>query len=115
METNGNLIVRRIDEILVKTKDTRANLCRVLDMKQSTLSTWIARGTIPSVTDCMKIAEYLHCSVEWLVYGTENKMSNEELQLLEKWRNLSADDKEEIMTLINLKNKKIYDKEGKVE
>lgn len=106
-ETNGNVIVRRIDSILVMKNDTRANLCRELGMKQPTFSTWLARGTMPKADELYQIAKYLNVSMEWLLYGEDSgKLANDEILLLDKWRDLTADDKEEIMHMIDFKAQK---------
>ncbi len=94
-ETNGALIVERMDSTLKKKGLTRNDLCRVLGFKGNTLSTWKTRGTIPAADIAIKIADFLGVSVRFLVTGeNDSLLTNSQKELLELWDSLTENQRE---------------------
>ena len=99
--TNGMLIVERIDELLKKRGESRVSLAEALEIKPQNISAWYTRGTIPAGDICLKIADYLGVSMEWLLTGKESSLSTEERRLLKQWAILSPDQKDTVCTLLD--------------
>ena len=64
------------------------------------ISAWSVRGTVPAGDICLKVAEFLKVSAEWLITGKEEGLSNEEKKLLSIYQKLSAEQKDTIWTLM---------------
>lgn len=92
--------VKRIDAKLLEKNLKRAALCTDLKLSSTSITDWARRGTVPAGDICIKIADYLNVSVEWLVTGREGEVSNEEKKLLAQWKLLTADQKDTIRTLL---------------
>ena len=99
--TNGMLIVDRIDSLLKKRGENRVVLADVLGIKPQNISAWSTRGTVPAGDICIRIADYLGVSVEWLVTGKEAALSSEEKTLLKQWQILTPAQKDTIHTLLD--------------
>ena len=98
--TNGIYFVNRIDEILDKHGKRRAELLRDLELPRNSITNWSDRGNIPAGDICIRIADYLGVSVEWLVTGKEAALSSDERTLLKQWQVLSEEQKDTIRTLL---------------
>lgn len=60
----------RIDDLLAEKGMTQKTLAEHLGLSSSQIySNWKARNSIPSADVALKIADYLHTSVEYLVNG----------------------------------------------
>ena len=99
--TNGIYFVNRIDEILDKQGKRRAELLRDLELPRNAITNWSDRGNIPAGDICIRIADYLGVSVEWLVTGKEAALSSEEKTLLKQWQILPPAQKDTIHTLLD--------------
>lgn len=107
--------VERIDSILKEKNLKRIALCEYLGLTHSALTDWNKRGTIPAADICLKIAEYLGTSVEYLVTGKEKNLSSVELtqeeeEVLDVWEDLNDFQKNTIKTLLES-----YKKENQAE
>jgi transcriptional regulator with XRE-family HTH domain len=100
-ETNGLQIVDRINDICRKKGIKKKDVSEALKLPDNCFSNWSARGTIPAGDICLKIAEYLNVSIEWLICGKEGGLNNEERWLLSQWKNLDAVQKDTVRTLLN--------------
>jgi len=105
--------VNRIDEVLLSKNLKRAALCLDLELSQTAITDWSRRGTIPAGDICLKIAEYLNVSVEWLITGKENGLSQEERQLLRQWRIISPEQKDTLQVLLDKWESDLVAKEKK--
>lgn len=103
--------VLRIDSVLKKLNLKRASLCSDLGLSSTAITDWARRGTVPAGDICLKIADYLHVSAEWLITGKEEGMSNEEKKLLMIYQKLTAIQKDTIWTLLDKWEREIEVKE----
>ena len=103
--------VLRIDSVLKKLNLKRASLCSDLGLSSTAITDWARRGTVPAGDICLKIADYLKVSAEWLITGKEEGMSNEEKKLLMIYQKLSPDQKDTIWTLLEKWEREIEVKE----
>ena len=98
--TNGMLIVERIDNLLKERNLNRVALAEAIGIKPQNISAWSVRGTVPAGDICLKIADYLNVSIEWLICGKEDGMSNEERWVLSQWKSLDVVQKDTVRTLL---------------
>lgn len=107
--------VERIDEKLKEKNIKRVGMCEDVGIDTSIMTAWKKRGTIPAADICLKIAEYLGTSVEYLVTGKEKNLSSVELtqeeeEVLDVWEDLNDFQKNTIKTLLES-----YKKENQAE
>lgn len=73
----------------------QADLCRILEIKSSTMSTWKKTGKDPDAKYIARISNFLGCSVEYLLTGqdTENapvpELSVNERDMLKYFKQLT--------------------------
>ena len=102
-ETNGLQIVKRITQVCDEKRIVRKSVSEALGLPDNCFSNWSARGTVPAGDICLRIADYLGVSVEWLITGKEkeeNGLSLEERHLLTLWAHLTSEQKDTISTLL---------------
>lgn len=98
--TNGLQIVKRITQICEEKRIVRKSVSEALGLPDNCFSNWSARGTVPAGDICLRIADYLGVSVEWLISGKESELTPEERHLLTLWAHLSSEQKDTISTLL---------------
>ncbi len=97
---NGMLIVERIDNLLKQKEKNRVVLAESIGIKPQNISAWSVRGTIPAGDICLKIAQYLDVSVEWLITGKETGYTNEERKFLSLFGRLEPSQQKTILAVI---------------
>ena len=103
MDTNGFLIVERIDSLLKKRGDSRVQLALAIGLKPQNISAWSVRGTIPAGDICFRIADFLGVDCRWLVTGEsplEDKLSPVQKKLLDDWEELNEHEKAAVLAMI---------------
>ncbi len=100
IETNGLQIVKRISQICDEKKIVRKSVSEALKLPDNCFSNWSARGTIPAGDICLKIAQYLDVSVEWLITGKETGYTNEERKFLSLFGRLEPSQQKTILAVI---------------
>lgn len=94
--------VDRIDLKLKEKNLKRVAMCEDIGIDTSIMTAWNKRGTIPSAEVVLKIANYLDVSMEWLITGKEaDGLSEEEADLVRKYRTLDARDRNAVAVLLN--------------
>lgn len=91
----------RVEMILKQKKLTQKELAEELGLRRPSLSDWKKNGSVPAGDVCLKIANYLKVSVEWLISGKEGGLSKEESELLAQWSMLSSEQKNNINILLD--------------
>ena len=97
--TENLCFMDRVESILKEKRLTQKELAEDLGLRRPTLSDWKKNGAVPAGDICIRIADYLGVSVEWLVTGKEAALSSEERTLLKQWKVLSEEQKDTIRTL----------------
>ena len=100
-ETNGMQIVKRISQVCEEKRIVKKSVSEALKLPDNCFANWSARGTVPAGDICIRIADYLGVSVEWLVTGKEAALSSEEKTLLKQWQILTPAQKDTIHTLLD--------------
>lgn len=93
--------IDRVESILKAKKLTQKELADKLKLRRPTLSDWKKNGAIPAGDICLKIAQYLDVSVEWLITGKETGYTNEERNIIAQWRELDTSQKDTLKTLLD--------------
>lgn len=71
-------------------------------IKNQSITDWEKRGTIPAGDVCLRMADFLDVPVDWLISGkTEGGMSEDEMELVRKFRMLPPEQKSIVETLVN--------------
>lgn len=99
--TENVCFMDRVESILKEKRLTQKELAEDLGLRRPTLSDWKKNGAVPAADICLRIAEYLGVSVEWLVTGKESSLTTEEKTLLKQWKILTPDQKDTLRTLLN--------------
>ncbi len=77
---------------------------KMLNLKKSPLTDWKNQKSRPTLEQTMKMCEIFAISADYLLFGIAGNILNaSEMLLLSKYRNLTQDDREEILAIINLK------------
>lgn len=93
METNGFIIVQRIDRILKQRNENRNVMCKALNFKPAVVSAWSTRGSIPHADIAVSIAKYLGVSTEWLITGEDSSLTEEEMLVLQDFRAIAINER----------------------
>lgn len=113
MESVGNRIKNRRKEMQLTQTDI-FNMCGI---RSGALSR-IENGTsVPSVILFYRIAQILECDMQWLLTGVSSNMENvtfskNEEMLLDGFRELSEEDQEELMGILEVKLRKVQRARG---
>ena len=100
---------KRVKEELSYLNKTQADLARFLSVSQSSVQQWLQKGSIPAADTALKIARFLDVPLEYLIDGTraeERKpvqLSDYEKRLLEESKELTQEDKAELLAYIAMK------------
>ena len=96
----------------IKAKNTTQEwIAGKIGVPLSTFRKWMTRKTYPNIKEGIEIANLLETSAEYLVTGTHfGGLSNEEQYLLNSYRRLNQEDRENIDLAVNawIEKKKIY-------
>jgi transcriptional regulator with XRE-family HTH domain len=92
---------------LKPTKDTQESIAGRIGISKNTLYNWISKGQYPRASEATLLARELNTTVEYLVTGSDNSgINQEDLRFLAEFRQLTPNDKEEIVEIIRIKNAK---------
>ena len=89
----------RVETLLKEKRITQKEMADTLSLRRPTLSDWKKNGAVPAGDICLKIADYLGVSVEWLISGKEAGLSKSERQLLSMFASLSSTHREELLEI----------------
>ena len=90
-------IGKRMFEIMERKHIKSRDLCELLQLKESSLSSWKARGKDPDAKDIFAICELLDVSCEYLLTGKEAVGSDDTSELVEIYQNLNNDGRRILM------------------
>lgn len=94
-------IIERIYKTLDERGKMAVDLCKVLDVRTSTMSTWKTRNSDPPAKYMKSIADFLGVSLDYLLTGEEapvrKNTTSEEDELLDLFRALPENKKYEFV------------------
>ena len=70
MRTSAEL-VEILDNYLKKKKISRRQFCALVDIPNSTISSWKSKNVLPSIEFVSKVAKFMNVSLDWLVYSSD--------------------------------------------
>lgn len=95
----------RVDSLLNERNLRRADLCRGINISESSARTWYARGACPSAENAFKVAQFFGVSVEYLLTGNNPGdvpnlyLGKEEEEIIEIYRSLDKRGKNELFKI----------------
>ena len=97
--------IERLEKRLKFRNVSKSELAEKIGIRRPTISEWKKNGSIPAADICLKIAEYLGTTVEYLVTGKEKEpgsaaLTAEEEEVLNVWEDLNDFQKNTIKTLL---------------
>jgi len=102
MAVSGTGIVSRIGEVIDRKGLKRAEFYKIVP--SGTLSNWKTKGQEPGVFTLYKVAVFLGVSLDWLLTGEDPAgLTQNESELMRKYRQLGEKDRDEIIGIISLK------------
>lgn len=105
--------IDRLMETLEKKKISQYKLCKDLNIGQSTISSW-KKGKIPTADKIIALVRYLEVSADWLL-GTEmQRLTLEEQNLLDAYRNAAPGIQQATRKLLDLPETADQKAEGKL-
>ena len=106
-------IIERISDLLAERDKTAIELCKVLDIQTSTMSTWKTRKKDPPARYMPAIANFLCVSLDYLLTGKERPAVIEQPEVQEP--KLSAMDEELLDLFHELPMSKQYEFMGEIK
>lgn len=109
---NSTNIAERIKQLVKSNNFIIKDMLKECGLSKNALSTMTSGGSIPKSENLARIADYLNCSVDYLLGRTDNPglsaptgteaQTNQEEKLLLKFRQLNQNGKEYILTTAEL-------------
>ena len=100
------MIIDRILEIAREKNITQADIARHINKGTAQVTSWKQRNCNPPAELIEPIAELLGVSVQWIMTGNENEISEEEQKILQLYKNLSSNGKERLEEYAELLSQK---------
>lgn len=107
-----NMIGNRIKERRKALNITQTYIQQETSISSGNLSCIENGKYLPSAVALLELSKILNCSIDWILTGESSisesgvVLDNKESKLLSKFRELSTDDQEEILAIINIKLQK---------
>lgn len=108
-----NVIGQRIRERRKELKITQTQIQQETSISSGNLSCIENGKYLPSAIALLELSNILDCSVDWILTGNSyiskntQILDNKEIELLNGFRDLPEDDKEELFVLLKMKLRKI--------
>lgn len=64
-------LVEILENYLKEKKISRRQFCALVDIPNSTISSWKSKNVLPSIELVAKVAKFMNVSLDWLVYGEQ--------------------------------------------
>lgn len=112
------MIGQRIKERRKELKITQTQIQKETSISSGNLSCIENGKYLPSAVALLELSTILNCSIDWILTGKSSIsecdliLDNEETELLNGFRELSEDDKEELLCLLHLKLRKTHKARG---
>lgn len=118
-EYMDNMIGQRIKERRKELKITQTQIQQETSVSSGNLSCIENGKYLPSAVALLELSKILNCSIDWILTGNSSISNNTEVlndaevKLLNGFRELAEDDKDEIIGLLQIKLDKIQRKKKK--
>lgn len=101
---NGKELYLRFDELLKSQGMTKKEFCDKTGIRQTALSNWGSRGTMPSADLALAIARGLGASLDYVLGNSDiaypdvkNKYTQDESEMIKAYRNLDEESKKQFL------------------
>lgn len=98
----------RLEGLLKLKKISRRKMLIDLGLVKDTMLNWRNRKNIPSGKVLLKLSEYLDVSVDYLLCNDKYCVSEDETLLLNEYRKLDKQQKQEVLTVIKTMAERRY-------
>lgn len=98
-------IAERINDILKEKQLSQKEMLKNCNLNKNAISTMLSRGAMPRADNLALIADYLDCSMDYLMgrnYSSQN-FSPLFYDLIDKYNSLSRENQDEILHMLNYK------------
>lgn len=95
----------RLDSLLREKNISQRRMIIDFGLSKNTMFNWKQRNNIPSGDVLLKLSEYLDVSVDYLLCNDKYCLNEEEMLLLNGYRKLDTQQRENVLNLINRKEK----------
>lgn len=98
-------IAEKINKILKEKQLSQKEMLKECNLNKNAISTMLSRGAMPRADNLALIADYLDCSMDYLMgrnYTSQNT-SPLSYDLIDKYNALSKDNQDEILHMLNYK------------
>ena len=91
----------KVDKLRKEKGLTQNKLSDMAGISHGTLNSWKSRGTMPKLDIIEGLCDALKVSPIYLLFGNDfENLSDEELELLSLWKDISSDKRQAILTLL---------------
>lgn len=104
---NGNDLYNRFVKMLSDRNMSKSEFCKKTGIKQTALSNWSARGTMPSADLALAIAKCLNVSVDYVLGNSDvpnpsaiNNFTDNELDMVNSFRNLDEESQRQLVLML---------------
>lgn len=118
-----NLLAKRLNDLLKKNNMMPSTLATKINVNKSTISRILSSSTIPSVDTVFKIATFFGVKMEYFmtedscfdattrqnelcINTYDSSLAQQEVDLLEGFRKLNSEDKDEMLAILRIKLEK---------
>ena len=70
--------VEVLEDYLKKKRISRRQFCALVDIPNSTISSWKSKNVLPSIELVAKVAKFMNVSLDWLVFGEQFDNANKQ-------------------------------------
>lgn len=107
---------RMFSLIDARSDKSAAGLCKILGVGTAQTTSWRQRNADPPAKYLAQICKYLEVSIAFLVTGAEDNsaqsFADDEIQLIEKYRKLDEDGKEEVRHTLRVESRRLAAEKG---
>lgn len=109
-----NIVGQRIKERRKELKITQTQIQQQTSISSGNLSCIENGKYLPSAIALLELANILNCSIDWILTGkpsiSNNLESSEEFDLIDGFRELPQEDKNELLAILQIKLQRIKNK-----
>lgn len=98
-----DLFLERFDNLLKNKKISRNKLAKDLNISESTIRSWY-NGSVPALDKVYKISQYFAIPIDFLVGNEIEIYTDEEKQIIEKYRQLDSESQQAFKTLLHVRS-----------
>lgn len=113
---NAAEIATKINQLLKEKQLSQKDMLKNCNLSKNAISSMMSRGSMLRADNLARIADYLDCSIDYLMGRTHFMKKNTSFpnELADKFNSLLKDDQEEIEHMINYKYEQCQKKKNRL-